>query len=252
MLKLLIDTVRQSGGAALLDFVSPSFFEVVSVGKSTLLASRLIRDAMLPIPADQGALFQRMMDAQKIPVLLDVTKARGNAKSTALGGLTLSDEEYGSVILKLYFSLIFMSQESILDLRCQTFSMEDGRLIWRPARVVHQWEVGFIEPMREIYRGFYSENKKQFRDGLDKLHLGSAEDLFLAHFGTGDQSQVTFTMSGFRKSFHDIFVHCKAHKIRLHEDFLPLGILLGSLYENLSHLTVALNVREAFMSVTAG
>lgn len=246
MFKFLLETVRKGGGADLLDFVSPSFFDVVSVGKSTVLMTRMMRDALQPIPLEKKTKVQNSLKFLKIPVTLEASHSKIQAKNSNHSAKVMKPLEWGSLMLKLYFAQVFALNESILDLRMQSFSTQENHLIWSPSNISHTWDPLFIEPMREIYLGFYTNNKAQFRKGLKALNLDSAEELFLAHFGEGDQSQVTFTLNGFRRSFHDIFVHCKEQKIKLHVDFLPLGILLGTLYENLSHITDPLDVRKSF------
>ncbi len=247
MLKILLETVRKAGGADLLDFISPSFFDVVSVGQSMALIGRLVNRALQPIPPQKIQTLQDFLDTQKLPLSIQASKSKNATPWNPSYDLTLAAPlDYGSVILKLYFSQIFGLSECVLDLRHQAFSHDNGHLVWTPQALFHQWDELFINAMREIYQGFYGGDMGLFRKGLAQLNLSTAEDLFLAHFGEGDQSQVSFTLSGFRKSFHDIFVHCKNHKIKLHADFLPLGILLGTLYENLSHLSHPLDVRKSF------
>jgi hypothetical protein len=249
MLKILLEAIRKSGGAELLDFVSPSFFDVVPVGQSMALIGRLVNRALQPIPPQKIQTIQDFLDIKKLPLKIQASKSPNAIPWTPSYDPTLAPfgyDNYGSVILKLYFSQIFCLSECVLDLRHQGFSQDHGHMIWTPQALFHQWDELFINSMREIYQGFYRDDKNLFRTGLARLNLSTAEELFLAHFGSGDQSQVSFNLAGFRKSFHDIFVHCKNHKIKLHADFLPLGILLGTLYENLSHLSHPLDVRKSF------
>ena len=101
--------------------------------------------------------------------------------------------------------------------------------------------------MRRLYRGFYAGADEEFHAGLDALGLEPAADLFLRHFGEGDQTAVEFEMAQFTKSFHDVFVRCRDHGVRLHRNFVPLGVHLAALYEHLEPLRVPLDVRSAFL-----
>lgn len=249
MLKFLLEAVRKGGGADLLDFVSPSFFDVVPVGQSMTLIGRLVNQALKPIQSQKIQTMQDFLDTQKLPLKIQASKSPNATPWTPSYDPTLASfgyDHYGSVILKLYFGQIFCLSECLLDLRHQAFSHDNNQMIWTPQALFYQWDELFINAMREIYKGFYGGDRDLFRMGLARLNLSTAEELFLAHFGGGDQSQVSFTLAGFRKSFHDIFVHCKSHKIKLHADFLPLGVLLGTLYENLSHLSHPLDVRKSY------
>jgi hypothetical protein len=60
---------------------------------------------------------------------------------------------------------------------------------------------------------------------------------------------MVFRLQDFRDSFHKIFVSCKQNKTSLHPEFLPLGLLLFSLYEHAEELGLPLSPAEAWQSV---
>jgi hypothetical protein len=111
------------------------------------------------------------------------------------------------------------------------------------------FEPAFGAALARVYRGFYDDRPEDFSAGLADLGLAGCEDVFRAHFGTGDQTSVTFEVSRFVESFHGIFLECKHRGLRLGGDFVALGVALALLYEHLDSVGGAgrgWNVREAF------
>ena len=249
MLQAVIKSIRSGAVGELLDFVSPSFFDVVPVFESAACIKKLAGGLLgrgRPLAFDA---VQTSLVARGLPVSV-IGGSPINAPGDQKSGSNYASVDAGQCLLKIYFHQLLVCPEAILDMRFASFHFHTDKIDWTPMRVVHQWRPDFISPLREVYRGFYLNDTGAFKKGLKELGLESAEELFLRHFGEGDQSAVVFSGQHFRKSFHDIFVHCKEHKIKLHGDFLPFGILLGTLYENLSRLGGHHNVRKAFESST--
>jgi hypothetical protein len=107
----------------------------------------------------------------------------------------------------------------------------------------------FLSAMAELYEGFYGNEPKLMRAGLKQLGMDWAFDVFMDHFGEGDQTSVHFNMSHFVQTFHDIFMKCKEEKKNLKGEFVQLGVILGLMYESLERLGVPVDVRAAFADV---
>ena len=121
--------------------------------------------------------------------------------------------------------------------------------MWHPKPIFVEWDTEFLMSMRELYRGFYGGDTARFRCALDFLGLGPAETEIMAHFGTGDQSQVVFRLADFRESFHRVFLACKSNSLRIHPQFFGLGVALVCLYEHLETAEVPIDVRTIFQRV---
>jgi len=96
-----------------------------------------------------------------------------------------------------------------------------------------------VATLRELYDGFYTEDDARFRRALAALEIDAAEDVFRRHFGSGDQRAVRFEAAAFQATFHEAFVRCRDAGVRLHPNFLALGIFLGCLYDHLESLGLA-------------
>ncbi|NJK88879.1 MAG: hypothetical protein HC923_05385 [Myxococcales bacterium] len=152
----------------------------------------------------------------------------------------------GDSILQVYFHQLFSDEPTLLNLGRRAWRLEQRELQWTPGRGHKAWEDGFRVAIRRVYESFYRGTESDLRAALRSIDLEPATDLFIEHFGAGSAGPVRFATTDFVKSFHRIFVRCRDEKIRLHSDFLPLGLYLASLYESLEALDVALDVRSAF------
>ncbi len=229
------------------DFVSPSFFDVLpartlwSEGRS-LLGSRRDRDGfdellgkLRPIVSGE-------------PVGITMVDALPEASSEA-EARTEDPGARGQAVLRLYFAQLAHLDTAAVDLRHQHFRWAQDRLQWAPAPLFSRWDPDFLRGVRELYAGFYRGDDAMFEGAAERLGLTPALDLFVQQFGTGDQTSVTFEQEAFKSSFHAIFVRCRDAGLTLNGSFIPLGVMLGALYEHLSTLAVPLNVRAAFESV---
>ncbi len=226
------------------DFVSPSFFDVVparvlwSEGRR-LLASR--RDA---------AGFSRVVEqlqsvASGPPVGLELVDPQTLGQTAAHE----DPKRQGETVLRLYFAQLAHLDHAALDLRHANFRWNGDHLRWAPPPLWVQWDADFIRGIRDLYSGFYRDDDPLFRDAARRLNLTPAVDLFVEHFGTGDQRSVLFEQDAFKDSFHSVFVRCRDAGQALSPGFISLGVMLGALYEHLSTLEVPLDVRGAFEAV---
>jgi hypothetical protein len=238
-----------TGFRRFLDFVSPAFFEVMPplqlAQQMRSLVAAYRDDAAFQKVRQEAASFLedsnlgvRMLLDEDPPSRTDIRALPDEARS-----------ELGHALLRLYFAQLFSTRPTLLDLSRDRFGVLDGTLVWTPGKGHLAWDESFRGAMVAIYQGFYHEVPGALAQALDRLHLASAEPLFRQHFGEGAQKSVRFTVAHFVDSFHQIFVHCKEAKIRLHPNFLPLGIYLATLYESLEALDVPLDVRTAFLQV---
>lgn len=248
---MILRMLRATEWGQLLDFVSPSFFEVLSAralagATRDLMAST--RDAA-GFRAIANAVGDRIA-ARDLPIRLDLDAAcdpGGAGRRASIEARTVR----GQRVLQLYFEQILGCDATLLDLRGARFAARRDTLVWTPARGFVRWDPSFLEAIRGMYRGFYAGDDAAFHAALGVLHLDAAADLFLDHFGAGDQTAVRFEMAHFTRSFHAVFLRCRESGVRLHPDFVALGVYLASLYEHLEALDVPLDVRAAFAAASA-
>lgn len=171
------------------------------------------------------------------------------SKSGELEG-PVTNQNRAQQLLEIYFFQILCQDSAILDLRYQAFSSEGSAMSWEPSALYLEWDPDFIAPLRDIYAGFYGDNNSAFNDGLAALNLLPARDIFIQHFGMGDQRTTDFKLSHFHDTFHQTFTRCHEHGVQLHGNFLGLGLMLACLYEHLETLGVACDVRQAYEQVS--
>jgi hypothetical protein len=247
---MILRMLRSTEWGQLLDFVSPSFFEVLSARALAGAARGLIastRDAA-GFRAAADAVAERLA-ARAMPIRLEL-EASGAAASQARKPGRDARIARGQLVLRLYFEQILGADASLLDLRGARFAARGEALVWTPSRGFVRWDPAFLDAIRRMYRGFYAGEDAAFQAALADLHLDVAADLFLDHFGAGDQSAVRFEMAHFTRSFHAVFLRCREHGVRLHPDFVALGVYLAALYEHLEGLDVPLDVRGAFAAAS--
>jgi hypothetical protein len=247
---MILRMLRATEWGQLLDFVSPSFFEVLSARGLAGAARDLIassRDAA-GMRAAAGAIADRI-GARAIPIELDLESVSDGSVAAKRSSRDARIVR-GQLVLRLYFEQLLGAEAALLDLRGSGFSVRGETLVWSPARGFVRWDPAFLDAIRRMYRGFYADDDAAFRTALAALHLDAAADLFLDHFGAGEQTAVRFEMKHFTKSFHAVFVRCRERGVRLHPNFVPLGVYLAALYEHLEGLDVPLDVRAAFAAAS--
>ena len=242
---MLLGAVRGTEWSQFLDYVTPSFFEVVGVrdllSQGQELASNLTNGRGFD---ELRATQSRVLGERDLPVQIVASPAAepGGGDERALG----------QRILEVYFGQIFANDAAILDLRGNGWSWpaQEEAPTWRPRALWVRWEPEFLVAVRDLYRGFYEDDEATFSRGLRALRLESAADVLRAHFGEGDQRSVRFETRVFHSSFHDVFVRCRDEGISLHRNFLALGLYLACLYDGLEPLG-ALDVRDAYERATS-
>ncbi|MEO1480836.1 MAG: hypothetical protein AAFU77_01940 [Myxococcota bacterium] len=234
----MLRLIRSTDYGALLDLVSPRFFEV--------LPARALR-------SEVGALIKGYRDTG---TFRNVTEDLRHSMSVELAvdvvdrvrSRTVEDPTaYGQRLLELYFWQLFARETVLLDLRSSRVRFEQGRLKWKPSRIYARWDLSFLEPLRQLYAGFYDDDRASFDSALKTLDLTEAAPLFIEHFGGGDQRAVRFELDAFQSVFQRVFTTTRDAGKQLHPSFISLGVYLGALYENLSRFDRGFDVRDAFV-----
>jgi hypothetical protein len=251
MAKGVRDAIRRAAkGSAwshFMDYASPALFEVMPLRALLAQGKEFVSngsDARRYAKVRENIASQ--MKARRLEVEL------GPQKNGAAGLVTVDLSESlrrqtGDRILEIYFTQIFGGEETILDLRPDSFSASEGaQLQWRPKAFYVQWQPDFLTGLRDLYAGFYLDDEARFEGGLRQLGLQDSGDALLNHLGSGDQRNVRFETSAFHTSFHDTFVACRDRGVALHRNFLALGIYLVCLYDVLEGLDLEFDVRAAF------
>ena len=234
--KLLTSTdLRQ-----LTSFVSPAFFDVMPARKLWSRGRALITTRARPLYQD--AVKQRATELARVPLSVRLPSAPTAAVRDPLGADLTGN---ATRLVTLYFHQLFSDTPTLLDLRKASCRADDTTLVWDPAPWVCSWEPGFLHSLRALYRGFYADDDAVFRRALKELHIDRSEDLFREHFGA-EQAGQSFAMRDFVRTFHEVFVRCRDSNTRLHEDFLPLGVYLATLYDHLDGLAMKVDVRGCF------
>lgn len=177
---MLINLLKGTEWEMLLDFISPVFFEVVPTLGMASVFGTLAKDythtvKFAKIKSDTEELLKKChfefvhnseFHPLKVAVMSETQKV-----------------EFGEKILSLYFSQFLKRPEAILDLRLSSFGENN---LWAPKPIYYRWNSQFLEGMRGLYLGFYSNDRELMQEGLKKLNLAHAENIFSNHFGEGD------------------------------------------------------------------
>lgn len=221
------------------DYLSPSFFDVVPARELRRVLGTLSGNYMRPRRfRDVVQTRDEHLARARVPVSLGPDRVPPAVE----GGI-------GDAILELYFHQIYAGDTAILDVRSNAFRPNADGLRWRPASIYLQWDPEFLDALRRLYRGYYGGDEREFEGALAHLRLEPARDIFLSHFGSGDQREVAFDMATFHDTFHEAFVACREGGEQLHGDFIGLGLYLATLYEHLESVGGAWDVRAAWARV---
>ena len=212
----------------LLDFVSPSFFDVVP-----------LRDLLTQGREIVGGVTDRRGRADVEAAVSEALAVRDLGVTLGAGRVADADaaedrEARAQRVLELYFAQLYGADACLLDLRSAAFSGAADAPRWTPGPFFVRWEPGFLEALRALYTGYYRDDEATFDAALAELHLAGSKDLFVRHFG--DPEVARFDRASFVENFHDVFVRCRDEGVRLHRNFLPLGIYLASLHDHLTQL----------------
>ena len=181
--------------------------------------------------------------------------------SLALHSPSLTSEvrkRIGRSILEFYFRNLRSTAAVSIDFRASSFrwSPTEDRLYWNPIRLALKWDADFSEHATALYEAYYSGDHSKLRGTLAALgFIGTQEsdaslaqlmELLEAHFGPGDQHEVTFSSRKLAQTFHALFQELERRGSRLQPDFAFLGIMLATLTSTLETLGCALDARAAF------
>jgi hypothetical protein len=253
-LSMFIHLLKKSDWAFLLDFVSPAFFKVIPPLELVSNASALAKRTQDKELYRRAIIAMREQISKTVPEiqLLQGQMSHGHSDVLGFNPDSATEEQRRALaqrIVEIYFAQIFLHQTVFLDLRLSRFSQSGMEWRWSPAPLLGVFSSDFLNSMAALYDGFYGNKPAKMHEALRKLGMEWAFDVFMEHFGEGDQTSVKFTMSHFVHTFHEIFMKCKAEKKNLKGEFVQLGVILGLMYESLERLNVPVDVRAAFNRV---
>ena len=239
----LLRMIRGTEWSQFVDYVSPSFLDVVPLGGLVAQARELAANAK------DGRRFGAVRER-----LNQVLRERGLEVRTCgalpRGRIRRAGPEIGRTLgeraLEIYFLQLYELEETVFDLRASSFAVDDSGVQWAPRPFYIAWAPGFLDAVRQLYRGFYAGSQDDFRGALERLGLACAEDIFRSHFGEGDQRDVRFDRRAFHSTFHDAFVRCREAGVQLDPNFLGLGLYLACLHDHLASVEAGFDVRAAF------
>lgn len=238
---------RGSSWSHFMDYASPALFEVMPMRALLAQGKEFVSNGS--DGRRYAAVRERIASSLRTRGL-DVELGPQKNSARGLVPAELSENarrQTGDRILEIYFTQIFAGDETILDLRGDSFSTSEGAgLQWRPKAFYVQWQSDFLQGLRDLYAGFYLDEEARFDAGLLQLGLQDSGDALVSHLGSGDQRSVRFETSAFHTSFHDTFLACRDRGVALHRNFLALGIYLVCLYDVLESLELEFDVRGAF------
>jgi hypothetical protein len=219
-------------------FVSPAFFDVLparkiwSRGRALMISksSNAYRDAVMA----------RARSLQALP--LAVALPGQQATRDSLGD---DVKAHATRLVTLFFEQLYSDTPTLIDLRGPSARDQKGQIAWDPSPWVVEWSPEFSSALRGLYEGFYAPDDALLTESLKALRIDIAEDLFRKHFGSHPEAQ-RFVMKDFVNTFHQVFVRCRDQKRELHEDFLPLGVYLATLYDHLDGLPVEIDVAGCY------
>ncbi len=251
MAKGVRDVIRRaakgSSWSHFMDYASPALFEVMPLRALLAQGKEFVSNGS---DARRYAKVRENIASSLTARRLEVELAPQENNATGLVPSDLSEplrRQTGDRILEIYFTQIFAGDDTILDLRADSFSASEGsKLHWRPKAFYVQWQSDFLTGLRDLYAGFYLDDQPRFESGLLQLGLQDSGDALVSHLGSGDQRSVRFETSAFHTSFHDTFLACRDRGVALHRNFLALGIYLVCLYDVLESLDLEFDVRGAF------
>jgi hypothetical protein len=182
-----------------------------------------------------------------VPVL--VTEPKESAALVDHDELSRSQRRWvGQLALELYFTQLFRSEVTVLDLWPSRFGVdENGDAVWSPRPFYVRWEPRYREGIRDVYAGFFLEDRERFDRGVSELGLQGAAGALLGHLGPGNQRSVRFGAEKLRSTLSAMSGQREAHDPRLHRNFVAFGLYLTALHELLGSLDMAYDVRAAFM-----
>ncbi|QDG53567.1 hypothetical protein FIV42_23325 [Persicimonas caeni] len=234
---MLRELVGESEWQDVREFVSPKIFKIVPFSTATR-QFRKVASNYFDKTGFHEAVAERSqwLGRRQLPIKLT------SRRTVELGDGATS----GQLVLQLYFHQLFYGKRTLLDLRHARFGGINGKVEWVPHAFWTEWEPEFRLAAQDIYMGFYLDDDARFEAGLDVMGLLCAEDVFVEHFGGGEQHAVSFRMERFIKTFRKTLQRCKAAGQRAHPNLIPFGMYIVTLYDHLEHLGGEFDVRGAF------
>lgn len=243
---LFLNLVRGAQWGDISDYLSPALFDIIPANKLRKQGVELARGLLRPAQWRN----ERRATAEILHRAFPYLKvARFDEQGTVDGADLESRQKRAAFLLELYFYQVLRLPEAWLDLRTNRFSNPQNLTTWDPAGLRVKWDPAFLAALRGLYHGFYRDDPIEFEDALQRLNLYPAREIFIEHFGSGDQSSVKFSLTHFHKTFHETFMTCKQSKLQLHPNFVALGLMLACLYQQLEELDVTCDVRGAYNRV---
>jgi hypothetical protein len=238
--------------ADLKDFLTPTVFDVLPARAAQRQVTELLGARLRPGDA------RRAREALRVEGLrVTDDRLRGTERVEDLDAAARALR--GQRVLTLYFHQLLHHDVALLDLRAARFRQEGAETAWRPDWLHVRWDPAFLTALRDLYGGYYLGDDARFDSAISRLSLDPAREVFLAHFGGGDQREVRFERATFVHTFHHAFLACRdapvaaggAARAPLHGNFLALGLYLATLYEHLERLGLGFDVRAAYTLAVA-
>ncbi len=231
----------------LLEFVSPTFFDVVPLRALLSQGRELVGNATdAPARARVEAEVGEALAARGLALRL----SRGAKAGSSADAAATDTAARGQRVLELYFAQLYGAEACLLDLRQRSFVDGSDATLWSPGPYYLRWDPDFLDGVRTLYEGYYGADDAAFDAGLRTLGIADSKDLFQRHFGD-DPGSVRFDRAHFVSTFHDVFVRCRDRGVSLHRNFLPLGVYLATLHDHLGALGGGpFDVRSAFERAT--
>ncbi len=233
--------------ADLKDFLTPTVFDVLPARAAQRQVTELLGARLRPGDAKRA---REALRVEGLRVADD--RPRGTERVEGLDAAARALR--GQRVLTLYFQQLLHHDVALLDLRADRFRADAPGTVWRPGWLHVRWDPAFLAALRDLYGGYYLADDARFESAIARLSLDPARDVFLSHFGGGDQREVRFERATFVRTFHQAFLACRdapagpggTARAPLHGNFLALGLYLATLYEHLERLGLGFDVRAAY------
>lgn len=231
----------------LLDFISPAAFQVIDWQTAVSDLAKVSSGAILG--NDGRPALMEALD-EYLPDTITLQHEKGNTD--------YDHQVLGQTILETYFSQFLCAQGLFLDLRLKNFSSHEDGFFFHPSDLIYRFSDDFRTGMLNTYKGFYLSDEELLKNGMiqsgllpadsEEMLFSETRELLFSHFDTADENPIAFDLGKFRKSFHDLFMHLKKHRIQLPADFLFLGFYLVTLYHGLEDLGEEFYVKDCFLA----
>ncbi|NBW81588.1 hypothetical protein EBR21_07525, partial [bacterium] len=159
---MLMNLLKNSDWAFLLDFVSPSFFKVIPPMELLANATALAKRTRDPKLYSTALLDMKHCLTDVIPELSLIEGSmsqRGSIPSAAVCDFHNHDDALKRLlaerIVEIYFAQILWGKTVLLDVRISRFAVDGSNLYWSPAPLLGVFSENFRRSMGNLYRGYY-------------------------------------------------------------------------------------------------